>query len=317
MPGRFSAARKLISELTWSQSRAKKGSSLSLPRRLLATACCMHCKQKLENVAATAVLRRGPPSSSELLTLVCLFPPAPSPRFDLAQRIIAQHALSLLPFGPSPYGPLAGGRARAQTRRLSEFRGRGLLSKGVFMWPSNPTRRPLTGPYTVPNPPLLRPCHGPAWAQGGPGLQEGPALLCEGGHRCGPCGGSPPLLSVLNLLPQDRAPESVPWSAAGSPCALWTPPGGPAYVSRGGSLRDRGSMPGSVPGAWGRLGSWIVKGAWERDRSFWHTDGSLTADPRPAGFPSGPVNHSPGLVRISCCFRQLLHTQITWLRRNM
>lgn len=31
-----------------------------------------------------------------------------------------------------------------------------------------------------------------------------------------------------------------------------------AYVSRGGSLRDRGSMPGVVPGALGRLGSWIA-----------------------------------------------------------
>lgn len=98
-----------------------------------------------------------------------------------------------------------------------------------------------------------------------------------------------------------------------------------AYVSRGGSLRDRASVPGVVPGAPGRFGSWIAVmepgGAWERDRSFlspgvWHTDGSLTAEPRPAGFPAGPVNHSPGLVRISCCFRQLLHTQITWDERN-
>lgn len=94
----------------------------------------------------------------------------------------------------------------------------------------------------------------------------------------------------------------------------------PSYVSRGGSLSDRASVPGAIPGALGRLGSWIAVvepgGAWERDLSFlspsaWHTDGSLAAEPRPAGFPGGPVNHSPGLVRISCCFRQLLHTQIT------
>lgn len=91
-------------------------------------------------------------------------------------------------------------------------------------------------------------------------------------------------------------------------------------MSRGGSLRDRGSVPGVVPGTLGRLGSWTAMvepgGAWERDRSFlslrvWHTDGSLTAEPRLAGLPAGPVNQSPGLVRISCCFRQLLHTQIT------
>lgn len=94
----------------------------------------------------------------------------------------------------------------------------------------------------------------------------------------------------------------------------------PAYESRGGSLRDRASVPGAAPGTPGRLGSWITGlepgGAWDRDRSFlspsvWHTDGSLTADPRPAGFPAGPVNHSPGFVRSSCCFLQLLHTQIT------
>lgn len=98
-----------------------------------------------------------------------------------------------------------------------------------------------------------------------------------------------------------------------------------SYVSRGGSLRDRASVPAVVPGALDRLGSWIVViepgGAWERDRSFlspgvWHIDGSLMADPRPEGFPGGPVNHSPGLVRISCCFLQLLHTQITWERRS-
>lgn len=98
-----------------------------------------------------------------------------------------------------------------------------------------------------------------------------------------------------------------------------------AYVSRGGSLRDRESVPGVVPGAPGRLGSWIAVaepgGAWERERSFlspgvWHTDGSLMAEPRPAGFPAGPVNQSPGLVRISCCFRQVLHTQITWDERE-
>lgn len=96
-----------------------------------------------------------------------------------------------------------------------------------------------------------------------------------------------------------------------------------AYVSLGGSLRDLGSVPGMVPGWPGRLGSWIEVvdpgGAWERERSFlspgvWHTDGSLTAEP---SFPAGPVNHSPGLVRISCCFRQLLHTQITWGQRSM
>lgn len=94
-----------------------------------------------------------------------------------------------------------------------------------------------------------------------------------------------------------------------------------SYVSRGGSLRDRESVPGVVPGAPGRMASWIAAmepgGAWERDRSFlsadvWHTEGSLTAEPRPAGFPDGPVNHSPGFVRISCCFRQLLQTQITY-----
>lgn len=98
-----------------------------------------------------------------------------------------------------------------------------------------------------------------------------------------------------------------------------------AYVSRGGSLRDLESVPGAIPGPPGRLGSWsaVVEpaGAWERDRSFlspavWHTDGSLTAEPRLPGFPAGPENQSPGLVRISCCFRQLLHTQITWNRRE-
>lgn len=31
-----------------------------------------------------------------------------------------------------------------------------------------------------------------------------------------------------------------------------------SYVSRGGSLRDRASVPGVVPGAPGRLGSWIT-----------------------------------------------------------
>lgn len=96
-----------------------------------------------------------------------------------------------------------------------------------------------------------------------------------------------------------------------------------SYVSRGGSLRDLASVPGVVPGAPGRMASWIAVvepgGAWERDRSFlsagvWHTEGSLMAEPRPAGFPDGPVNHSPGFVRISCCFRQLLHTQITYKR---
>lgn len=43
-------------------------------------------------------------------------------------------------------------------------------------------------------------------------------------------------------------------------------------MSRGGSLRDRLSVPGVVPGALGRLESWIAvvepEGAWERDRSF-------------------------------------------------
>ena len=79
----------------------------------------------------------------------------------------------------------------------------------------------------LPQPPLPCPCHDPA--QGGPCLQVGPALLGERGHRCGPCGGSPPLLSVLlhHLLPLDRAPEIVPLTAAGSLCAPWTLPGGP------------------------------------------------------------------------------------------
>ncbi|MEQ2168722.1 hypothetical protein GOODEAATRI_017726, partial [Goodea atripinnis] len=90
-----------------------------------------------------------------------------------------------------------------------------------------------------------------------------------------------------------------------------------SYLSRGDSLSDRASVPDVVPSALTR--SWIVPvepvGAWERDLSLspdtWHTDGSLTAEPRPEGFPGGPVNQSPGLVRISCCFLQLLHTHIT------
>lgn len=86
-------------------------------------------------------------------------------------------------------------------------------------------------------------------------------------------------------------------------------------MSRGGSLRERASAPGTAPGWWGS------GNAWERQRSFlspgaWHTDGSLTAEPRPGGLAAGPVNQSPGLVRISCCFRQLLHTHITWDRRR-
>lgn len=87
-----------------------------------------------------------------------------------------------------------------------------------------------------------------------------------------------------------------------------------SHVSRGGSLRDLPSMPGVVPGAASRLGSWrrvaAVEeaepgGAWEWERSFLSPGRSLAA------FPAGLVNQSPGLVRISCCFRQLLQTQIT------
>lgn len=91
-------------------------------------------------------------------------------------------------------------------------------------------------------------------------------------------------------------------------------------MSRGGSLRDRVSVPGTIPGWLGSCNA-VVEGAWERERSFlspgtWHTDGSLMAEPRPGDFPAGPVNQSPGLVRISCCFRQLLHTHITLERRR-
>lgn len=80
-----------------------------------------------------------------------------------------------------------------------------------------------------PRSPLLHPSHDPSQPQGSPGLQEGPALLHEEEHRCGPCGGSPSLLSVLLHLPspQDRAPESVLLSTAGFPYALWTPLEGP------------------------------------------------------------------------------------------
>ena len=82
-----------------------------------------------------------------------------------------------------------------------------------------------------------------------------------------------------------------------------------AYVSRGGSLRDRGSNPGVVPGPLSRPGSsggWAEPGgAWERERSF------LSAGSEQSSVPSGPANHSPGLVRSSCCLRQLLHTQMT------
>lgn len=77
--------------------------------------------------------------------------------------------------------------------------------------------------------PLLHPCHDPARPQGSPCLQEGPALLHEEEHCCGPCGGSLSPLSVSFHLPfqQDRALENVPLSTAGFPSAPWTPLEGP------------------------------------------------------------------------------------------
>ncbi|TNN65440.1 hypothetical protein EYF80_024381 [Liparis tanakae] len=272
-----------------------------------------------------------PPSSSELLTLVCLFPPAPIPRFDF-----------LFPFGPSHHGPLAGGRAGG----LSELRGKGLLGEGVFVWPGDPTHRPLSGPHAVPG----LPSHSPAatlrgrrvapasrWdrpcvARGGPAVVHVvvaplycPPYPTGSSHRVVLQRASlrqPPALPSLPGIPPEvpvhgdlglqsglTRPTLSPTSfSASSPIS----PGEHfifgerknhfivhiAYVSRGGSLRDRVSALGAAPGTPGRLGSWIAAvvpgGAWERDRSFlspivWHTDGSLMAEPRPASFPAGPT----------------------------
>lgn len=120
-------------------------------------------------VLAAAVLGRGPSLLLRTADAGLPLPPSAHPPLRLvgprrrraqglrlvgAQRVIAQHALSLFPFGPSHHGPLAGGRAG----RLSEFRGKGLLGEGVFVWPGDPTRRPLPGPHAVPG----LPSHSPA-----------------------------------------------------------------------------------------------------------------------------------------------------------
>ena len=60
-------------------------------------------------------------------------------------------------------------------------------------------------------------------------------------------------------------------------------------------------------------------GAWDLERSSflsrWASPpvaGSLKEVPRLPGRAPDPENHSPDLVRISCCLRHRLHTHITW-----
>lgn len=92
-----------------------------------------------------------------------------------------------------------------------------------------------------------------------------------------------------------------------------------AYLSRGGSLRERkvgiisAPLVGSPrPMLGGRV--LLVPGAWDLERNFLSFSNSelLGGAPTLRGLAPGPdENHSPDLVRISCCFLHRLHTHIT------
>ncbi len=90
-----------------------------------------------------------------------------------------------------------------------------------------------------------------------------------------------------------------------------------AYLSRGGSLREREAgivsapLVGS-PALGGRVS--LATGACDLERNFLSFSNSRTLRGAPTlrGLPPGPdENHSPDLVRISCCFLHRLHTHIT------
>ncbi len=108
------------------------------------------------------------------------------------------------------------------------------------------------------------------------------------------------------------------------------------YLSCGGSLRERddgvsaGPVEGPFLGSVGACG-WVTwteemedsRGFWDIERAFFsptgspHMAGSLTADPSSPALGPWLGNHSPDLVSISCCLRHLLHTHITWGKRNI
>ena len=102
------------------------------------------------------------------------------------------------------------------------------------------------------------------------------------------------------------------------------------YLSRGGSLREREAGMISAPlaavtpaGGWVPSGGPVLAfalegGAWDLERRSLLSRGaspppvgSFKAAPRLAGRTPCPENHSPDLVRISCCLRHRLHTHIT------
>lgn len=80
---------------------------------------------------------------------------------------------------------------------------------------------------------------------------------------------------------------------------------------------------GCVPSGGPVLALVLDGGAWDLERSSflsrWASPpvaGLFKEVPRLPGRTPDPENHSPDLVRISCCLRHWLHTHITWKGRK-